>query len=164
MLRFSADEVFEMAQDMERQGIEFYRLASQKSRTPELQSLLANLADMEQRHLQTFTELREALSPDDRRRDAPVDPEDAEEHEHYIRTLVQSHVFGSGDDVWRSSQSALTATDVLTRAAEIEKDSIVFLLELQELVPAHQGRKEIDQILREELRHLRMLHARLKAE
>ncbi len=164
MLRFSADEIYEMAQAMEQRGIEFYSRAARRTSGSNLGSLFANLARMEQGHLEAFTELRNALPPEDRRRDVPVEPEDVEEREHYIRTLVHSHVFGPEQEAWLSSRNDLSPSEVLAWAEEIEKDSIVFLLELQELVPAHRGRQDIDRILREELRHLRMLHARQQAE
>ncbi|HOI53641.1 MAG TPA: hypothetical protein PLP01_00155 [Phycisphaerae bacterium] len=164
MLRFSVDEVYEMAQAQERCGIEFYRRAAELVPDEPLSNLLLSLAGMEEGHLRTFTDLREHLPEEDRRRDDPVLPEDAEEHRHYIRTLVRSHVFGSADEAWFSASVRKSRADVLTRAAALEKDSIVFLLELQELVPAPRGQKEIAHILREELQHLRMLHAMVQAE
>ena len=44
---FTADDVFEMAEQLERNGDQFYREAAQNTDNPEYKKLLVGLADME---------------------------------------------------------------------------------------------------------------------
>ena len=57
---FNADEVFEMAEQIERNGARFYRTAAEKF--PEVNPLLLELAAMEDKHEKTFAAMRSELS------------------------------------------------------------------------------------------------------
>jgi rubrerythrin len=161
MLRFNADEVYGMAEDLERTGLAFYTQAAERVADERLQKLLLSLAKMEQGHLRVFSDLRKKLPDEDRRQDSPELPEEVAEHAQYVRALVGSHVFGAVDEAWLESLPQQSSTEVLQRAIALEKDAIVFLLELQELVPRHRGRKDFDRIIHEELQHIRLLNARI---
>jgi rubrerythrin len=51
--------------------------------------------------------------------------------------------------------------EVLKAALTAEKDSIVFYLGMKEIVPEKQGKDKIDQIIKEEMSHIKMLGHRL---
>jgi len=71
---FSADEVFQMAIQMEKNGAAFYRKAAEAADDAENKAFLLELADMEVEHEKTFTELRQQLT--DREKASTVfDPE-----------------------------------------------------------------------------------------
>ena len=55
----------------------------------------------------------------------------------------------------------MSMTDVLRKAIALEKESIAFYTGIKELVPAEFGKGRIDDIIREEMRHVRMLSERL---
>ncbi len=57
---FNADEVFEMAEQIERNGGKFYRAAAEKF--PAVRELLLKLAEMEDNHERTFANMRAELS------------------------------------------------------------------------------------------------------
>jgi len=57
---FNADEVFEMAEQIERNGGIFYRAAAEKF--PGVSKVLLGLAEMEDEHLKTFADMRADLS------------------------------------------------------------------------------------------------------
>ena len=57
---FNADEVFEMAERIERNGGRFYRAAAEKF--PAVRELLLELAEMEDDHERTFANMRAELS------------------------------------------------------------------------------------------------------
>ena len=57
---FNADEVYEMAEEIERNGARFYRKAAEKF--PAISELFQKLALMEDEHLATFASLRADLS------------------------------------------------------------------------------------------------------
>ena len=58
----SADEVFEMACEMERNGGAFYRRAAEQAADDGNRELLTGLAAMEDDHLKTFSALREEFA------------------------------------------------------------------------------------------------------
>ncbi|MCH7559530.1 MAG: rubrerythrin, partial [Planctomycetes bacterium] len=60
VMPFNADEVFEMAEQIERNGAKFYRAAAKKF--PELSQVLSDLAVMEDEHEKTFAAMRAELS------------------------------------------------------------------------------------------------------
>lgn len=155
LLAFSVDEVFEMAQALERAGEDFYRRAASVATEAPVRCALLQLAEMEHTHLQTFARLRERL-PEELRTRPPRTPGEADEHARYVRALVRTHAFGP-----EAGTRLASPLDVLQRAVELEKDAIVFLLDLQELVPLQQGREEVERILDEERQHVRTLNAHI---
>ncbi|MHC4125863.1 MAG: ferritin family protein, partial [Planctomycetota bacterium] len=68
-ITFNADEIFEMAEEIERNGAKFYRKAAEKTSDKETRSLLGNLAEMEDGHLKVFEEMRKELSGREKERD-----------------------------------------------------------------------------------------------
>ena len=63
---FNADEVFEIAEQIERNGVKFYRSAAEKIQDADKKKLLTDLAEMEVEHEQTFKALRSELSVDEK--------------------------------------------------------------------------------------------------
>ncbi len=61
-ITFNANEIFEMAEEIERNGAKFYRKAAQNASDKQTKQMLLDMADMEDGHLATFQEMREQLS------------------------------------------------------------------------------------------------------
>ena len=59
---FNADDVFEMAEQMERNGAKFYRNAAEGDIDPANKEFLMGLAEMEVAHEKTFKAMRAELS------------------------------------------------------------------------------------------------------
>ena len=91
---FNADEVFEIAEQIERNGAKFYRSIAEKVNDTNKKQLLANLAKMEDEHEQTFKTLRSKLSTDEKIQ-TTFDPEG--ESERYLRALADTRVFYEKD-------------------------------------------------------------------
>jgi rubrerythrin len=64
-------------------------------------------------------------------------------------------------DLFEKDLDPTTMKDILKAAIGAEKDSIVFYLGMKELVPAKLGKDKIDDIIKEEMSHIRLLSARL---
>ncbi len=150
---FNAEEVFEMAEQIERIGAAYYARAAEQSDAGETRRLLQSLADWEKRHKEIFAEMRADLT--DGAKPAAVDP--YSEEAMYIRALVDGKVF----DVHADPSETLTGDEdldeVFATALEMEKNSILFYSGIREIVPAARGRDKVDDILREEMRHVRLL-------
>jgi rubrerythrin len=151
---FSADDIFEMAVQMERNGAKFYRTAAENVADISAKELLIGLAVMEDEHEKTFASLRADLS--EKEKAATVfDPEG--ESSHYLRALADTRVF------FEKEIDISSMKDILKAAVEAEKDAIVFYLGMKDLVPDKLGKDKLDIIIKEEMGHIRILSKELVA-
>ena len=150
---FNADEIFEMAEQMERNGAKFYHDAAEGVSGNEKEWLL-QLAAMEDAHEKIFQSIRSTLSADDAQ-STVFDPEG--ESALYLRALVDTKVFYEKDIDTSNMRGILKA------AIQAEKDSIVFYLGMKDVVAADKGKARIDEIIKEEMGHIRLLSRELTA-
>jgi len=151
---FNADEIFEMAEQIERNGALFYRKAAESIVDPAEKKLLLDLAAMEDQHEKTFADLRAGLS--EKEKAATVfDPEG--EAALYLRALADARVF------FEKKIDPSSMEEILKEAILAEKDSIVFYLGMKEMVPLNAGRTKIDAIIKEEMGHIKLLSGKLVA-
>ena len=149
---FNADEVFEIAEQIERNGAKFYRTAAENVSDSDHKKLLLDLAAMEDEHEQTFKTLRSNLSRDEKIM-TTFDPEG--ESEGYLRSLADTRVF------YEKEIDTTSFKEILKSAITAEKDSIVFYLGMKDVVPAHLGQRKLDVIIKEEMSHIRLLSKEL---
>lgn len=155
---FNADEVFEMAEQIERNGGKFYRAAAKKF--PALRELLLNLADMEDQHEKIFAAMRSELSGAET--EAPVFDPDGEA-QMYLRVMADGHVFNLKADPAETLGGIQTPQDLLKMAMGVERDSIAFYVGLKESVSAKAGKDKVEAIIREEMGHIAILNEKLEA-
>lgn len=151
---FNADEIFAIAEQIERNADRFYRRAAQDTVDSDLRKKLLDLAAMEKVHEQIFAAMRSDLSGQEKQ---PTVPEPWGEAALYLRGIADGHVFDARQDptAWLTGKE--TKEDILKAAIGYEKDSIVFYLGIKEVVPPELGRDKIDSILREEMSHVAVL-------
>ena len=145
---FNADEVFEIAEQIERNGAKFYRSVAQKITETDKKQLLMDLANMEDEHEQTFKYLRLKLSADEKVQ-TTFDPNG--DSERYLRALADTRVF------YEKEVDTSSFKEILKSAITAEKDSIVFYLGIKDVVPAHLGKEKLDDIIKEEMSHISLL-------
>jgi rubrerythrin len=145
---FNANEILQMAEQIERNGADFYRKSSEKIQDPEGKKLLLNLAEMEDQHEQTFAALRSKLSAEEKVQTV-FDPEG--ETVRYIKALADSKVF------FEKTIDTDNMEGILKEAITAEKDSILFYLGIKDLVPESLGQNRIDEIIKEEMAHIHLL-------
>ncbi len=149
---FSADNIFEMAEQMERNGASFYRTSAENADDTSVKKLLLQIAAMEEAHGKTFAALRADLT--DKEKDSTVfDPEG--ESVLYLRSMVDTKVF------FKKEIDVSSMEEVFKAAILAEKDSIVFYLGLKDLVPDKLGKDKLDAIIKEEMGHIRILSSEL---
>ena len=151
---FNADEIFEMAEQMERNGAKFYRKAADSLSDDHLKAFLNQLAAMEENHEKTFAAMRSKLTTAEK---APTvfDPEG--EAVLYLRALADTRVFFEKEFDGSSLRS------ILKDAIVAEKDSIIFYLGMRDAVPEELGRRHLDNIIKEEMGHIQLLGKELVA-
>ena len=145
---FNADDLFEMAEQLERNGAKFYRTAAQNAQDTKAEKFLRSLAAMEDEHEKIFAALRADLT-DKEKASTVFDP--AEEAILYLHALVDTRVF------FEKEIDVTSLKEILMSALTAEKDSIVFYLGMKELVPDNRGKQRLDAIIQEEMGHIRML-------
>ncbi len=151
---FNADEIFEMAEQIERNGASFYRKSAELIADPAEKKLLLDLAAMEDEHEKTFADLRAGLSK--KEKVATVfDPEG--EISLYLRALADTRVF------FEKKIDTPSIEDIFKEAILAEKDSIVFYMGMKEMVPENLGKAKIDAIIKEEMNHIKLLSKALVA-
>ncbi|MEA2059729.1 MAG: ferritin family protein [Thermodesulfobacteriota bacterium] len=145
---FNADDIFEMAVQIEKNGAAFYRQAAEKVENQDHKKFLLELAAMEDDHEKTFETLKKELTENEKK-STVFDPGD--ENFLYLKALADMRVFYEketpGDDF----------KDIVKSALQTEKDSIVFYLGMKELVSEKRGKHRLNDIIHEEMGHIRML-------
>jgi len=153
--QFNADEVFEMAEQIERNGAEFYRQAADSvTGDPQGREFLIKLAEMEEDHEDVFAEIRASLT-DEQRSATVADPNN--DALGYLRSLADTRVF------FKKEIDTSSMEEILKAAITTEKDSIAFYLGMKEMVPERRGKEKIEEIIREEMDHIRILSGELLA-
>ena len=149
---FNADDVLEIAEQIEGNGVKFYRTAAANTNDLANNKFLLELAAMENQHLETFKAMRSELS--EKEKESTVfDPEG--EAALYLRALADTRVFFEKEINLKDMQ------DIIKSAITAEKDSIVFYLGMKEAVSEELGKGRIDHIIKEEMEHLKLLSRKL---
>ncbi len=152
-ISFNVDEIFEMAEQIERNGASFYREAARKTGDSTVKQIFLNLAQMEDGHLIIFQDMRKHLGPNEKEQTA-FDPED--ESIMYLQAMANSH----GTEGKKDRQTKLTGNETIKEIFEIainaEKNSIIFYTALKDLVDKT-GKDKVETIISEEMGHLAVL-------
>ena len=158
-ITFSMDEIFAMAERIERNGIAFYRKATGNVSDTELKKIFEELIEMELDHEKTFAAMRAELT-DSERMPAVFDPDD--EVGMYLQAMADGRVFDIKADPSKKLTGRETPQGILNLAIGLEKDSIIFYLGLEEYVPAESGKDKIRTIIKQEMGHIAVLDDKLK--
>jgi rubrerythrin len=149
---FNLDEILAMAEEIERNGANFYRKAAEGVSGSPNRDLLIELAQMEDQHEATFANLRKGLS-DNAKQETAFDPQG--ETAQYIKVLAGTRVF------FEKEIDVTSIKEILKEAIAAEKDSIAFYLGMKDLVPERLGKEKIDVIIKEEMSHIKILGQKL---
>ena len=154
---FNADEVFEMAEQIERNGAKFYRAAAEKFTM--VGQLLLELAAMEDNHEKTFIAMRADLSGTEAE---PIvfDPDD--QAKLYLQAMADEHIFNIKSDPINKLTNLETPDEVLKMAMGLERDSIAFYTGLEESVSRKAGKGKIKAIIKEEINHIAILSQKME--
>lgn len=156
--RFNVEEVFQIAIDIEVNGEKFYRRASELATDDEAKKLLSELADWEEQHIKTFSNMRDSLVQA-REEDFTWDPDG--EVEMYLQTIADGQVFNFKDDIVKIAEKCRNLTETLEFALAREKDAVIFYTSLEAVVPDKLCGSKLKNITKEEISHVRMLTERI---
>ena len=159
-LSYNVDEIFEIAEQIERNGAEFYRKAASFCQD-DARTFLLHLAEQEDQHESTFAELRRDCVAD-KERVVAYDQDDVVAA--YLRAMAGQYVFPKERSPAESLTGQETLADIIAMAVQQEKDSILLYLGLMDAMASPEDRDRIRFIVREEQRHLSDLLKKQGAE
>jgi rubrerythrin len=150
---FNASEVFEMAEQIERDGGRFYRRAADSVQGEKEKGFLTRLAEMENEHEKLFVKLR---------RDAGLEgdkefPDLESQTAAYLQAMAEGKVFGDIKDMSLKITPSTPVKKIIDIAIGFEKDTIVFFSAMKNLIPESLGREKIDTLIKEEISHIAIL-------
>ncbi len=159
-ITFNADEIYAMAEQIERNGAGFYRKAAEGTPDEGAKEMLLGLAAMEDEHEQTFAQMKADLARHDRA-EATFDP--MGEGALYLQAMVEGKIFDLTVKPADQLSGAESLPDILTTAIGLEKDSILFYITMKGMVPGDGGKARIDDIIQQEVGHVVLLSKQLAA-
>jgi rubrerythrin len=157
-ITFNADEIFEMAVNIERDAAEFYRRAAKNTADKKTEQLFLDLARMENKHMATFQEMRKELGAGEKE-EMVFDPDN--EAAMYLQTMAKGHGWEGKKSLTENLTGKEKIEDIFKIALKAEHNSVAFYTGLKELVPPRAGRDKVEAIIKEELGHIAVLNEQL---
>lgn len=150
MLKFSGEEIIEIALQIEESGKLFYEKALPLARDEKLKEMLSYLAQEEEKHYETFLSLGKDLKNQ-------VSPNEsyAGEYEDYVKSLVNSHIFKL-TEVEDLVKEIKNDQDILRFAISFEKDSIGIFQEFKN-ASHKEGAEILEKLIKEEREHIKKI-------
>jgi rubrerythrin len=159
-ITLNALEVFEIAERIERNSVNFYLKAAKTFSEEKLSEVLLSLAEFEKEHEKTYSNMRKQISTKEWEVTA-FDPEN--EMALYLKKIADSHIFDPDKDPVERLKDKETVEDILNFAIQSEKEKIIFYLGLKNYVPTQAGKNKVDEIINEEMNHIAELNLRISA-
>ena len=159
-ITFNADEIFEMAEQIEKNGAKFYRQAAKSASNERTKQMLLDMAAMEDGHLKTYQEIRKGLSQWEKE-ETIFDPDN--QSVKYLQAMAEARGYEGKITPSKELTGSETIKEILEIALNSEKESVFFYFGLKDLVPERAGREKIENIILEELSHITTLLKQLKA-
>jgi len=156
----NAIEVFEIAEQIERNGAMFYRKAAELFKKSDIREMFTELSDWEKQHEQVFADMKERLASTCRR----TKTSDLEKKQLDPKVMACLAVFGTVSDPVHRLKNIEKIADVLQTAIEKEKDSITFYEGLKDFVIVRDDQEKVDDIINEEMHHIKILNQSLKQQ
>jgi len=159
---FSIYEIFEIAEEIEKDGARFYLNMADQVLDIDIRNQFYHLAEMEAQHAKVFVSMRAGLAELDMQ--TPVFDPDGELSQ-YLKTLAELRILD--EETREDFMDSETLSDdekieyIFRTAIGIEKASIAFYVGMKDLVPENLGKKRIDDIIKEEMKHIRFLAKKL---
>jgi rubrerythrin len=149
-ISFNADEIFEMAEEIERNGAKFYRKAAQNASDKQIEETLLNFAAMEDAHEVTFAAMRSEIKSR-----TAYDPDGVAAA--YLQAIADARGFEGKISPDQELTGNESIEEVIKIALRAEKESVAFYVGLKDIVAADDGKARVDAIIKEEMVHVAQL-------
>jgi rubrerythrin len=133
----------------EEKSVELYQYIASTLKDEDQKELFLSLSNDEERHAKIYKAIKRKFSE-------KSEIEIAEEDRDYLELMILNNIFSNGKDHMAEIKKLLETMDPYDLAEKLERDAILYVLELQELYP-NLAPEEISIILKEERKHLRLV-------
>lgn len=147
---FDASEVFDMAIQTERDGKAFYLAAAAAATDPEVKKIMEHLADAEAHHEEAFRKMKVESTAG-----APLETYGGE-REDYVEALLQTRVLRDQASGVAAVHEMRQDQEALDFAIAFEKDTILFMFEMRDVLPESE-REKMDVLIQQERTHVKLL-------
>ena len=151
---YNIEEILKMAEQIEENGVKFYTNAANAASDANAKQMLLELAEFEKEHKKAFALIRENLSAKEKE-NLTFDPQD--DTAQYLKALADMRVF------FKKEIDIKNIEEILKEALIAEKDSILFYQAMKPLVSQQSGKEKIEIIIKEEMKHIKILTEKLTA-
>ncbi len=151
---FNANEIFEIAVELERNGARFYRKAAENTDNSDFKDTLLTFAAMEDDHERIFIKMQDKLKDEEWVKNA-FDPDG--EAAKYLKAMVEGKIFDLRKDPVELLSGHESVADILKLAISLEKDAVNFYTGIKETVTEDLGKTHISRIIKEEMHHVTVL-------
>ncbi len=158
-IRFSLEEVFEMAKKIERNGYHFYLKAAEGC--PKYKDFLLELAEQEKGHENTFDKLADKILSE---KDNFLNNDQSMEAITYIEAIADNSVFLLNENPEQLFSQYDNPKEVFKQALARESDTILFFLGIREMMINQEQRKIIDELVGEEMKHIAWIKKNIPKE
>ncbi len=159
VITYTADEIFEMAEETERNAAEFYREAAERCSNEDTKKLLLDMSATENEHLETFQNMREKLSAEEGM--SISDP--LGRSTMFLQAMADARSWEGRINPMKELSGNETAKEIVEIAMEAEKEMVVFYVGLKDMVYFKSGKDKVEEIIIEELGHISALLKKLKS-
>lgn len=144
---FEVVDLVRIAVEDERTGVAFYSAAAGAVRGADLKALLEDLARQEAVHQVRFEEILASMKVSPPREQYPG------EYMEYLRTLTGQRAFPDEETAIRLAKGCSNDMAVVDLASWFERDTLMLMNELRQLVP-HKDQAVVVDLIQEEQAHL----------
>ena len=150
---FNINEVFEIAEQIERNGYGFYQKAAEVAEDDASKKFLLDLASMEQDHENLFIELKKKLTSDSI--STPMDSDNIALA--YLQAMVDGDVFSNIKPTADLLTGETTLEEIKKHAIDFEKNTVVYFISLKNALSDKEDKDKIEYLINEEIRHIKIL-------
>ncbi len=150
ILKFTGEEIIELAVKIEKAGKDFYEKAVAKVDDADAKIMFGYLAREEESHICVFEDIGAKLAKE-------VVPNESYvgEYGDYLKSIIDSHVFNQ-NNVDELVRDIKTFREALAIAFRFEKDSIIIFQEFLNAVDST-GKEIIEKLIAEEKEHIKKI-------
>ena len=152
MALFDVRELIRMAVKDEETGIAFYKALAEATKAPNVESQMIAISKQEEVHRERFQKMLDELGG--------YQPSEqyTGQYDEYLRALLDSRAFPAQAQAAEQARAAKSDAEAVEIAMRLEKDALVFLNEVRNLVPDVEADK-VNAVIQEERAHLTELTA-----
>ena len=155
---FSVNEIFDIAEEIERNGARLYRKAAESASSEEGCEFFQSLAAMEDGHLGTFQSMRKHLMA------GKVETYDPQGQAYlYLKAIADLRGYEGKKNLVQELTGRESRKEILEIALNAEKESVFLYYGMKDLLPSADDRETVSKIIKEELSHITLLLTELKS-